>query len=179
MNRRELFRRAATVAAAPVAAFSQQHVHKFPDFSQMSSPDADPNWKPQFFSEHENATVIVASELIIPETDTPGARAALVNRFMDKLLLVDPPAQQERFRSGLKGLDELSMQANGKAFIDCLPGEQTKILQSLEAGKDPFFGYIKGFTVQIYYATKPGFLELNKGGRVPDTFGCTDGEHKR
>jgi Gluconate 2-dehydrogenase subunit 3 len=179
MNRRELFKRVASVAVAPAVAFGQQHVHEFPDFSQMSAPPANPNWKPEFFTEHENTTVIAVSELIIPQTDTPGAKAAFVNRYMDLLLSVDPPEDKERFRSGLKSLDEISMQRNGKVFIDSPPGEQTKTLEALEAKKEPFFGYVKGFTTQIYYATKPGFLELNKGGRVPDTFGCTDAEHKR
>jgi hypothetical protein len=181
MNRRELFKRAATavvpIAAAPIVAIAQQHAHNFPDLGQMSSPAEDPNWKPEFFTTHENATVVVATELIIPETDTPGARAALVNRYMDKLLLAEPPAQQERFRSGLKNLDEFAIRMIGKAFIDCLQVEQTKALEALEAKNDPFFHYIKGFTALVFYATKAGFLEMNKGGRVPDTFGCTDAGH--
>ena len=117
MNRRELFKRVASAAVAPVVSvFGQQHVHEFPDFSQMSAPAADPNWKPEFFTEHENATVITVSELIIPQTDTPGAKAALVNRFMDILLSADPAPEKERFRSGLKSLDEFSVQRNGKGL---------------------------------------------------------------
>src|SRR5262245_12668492 len=38
---------------------------------------ADPNWKPAFLSEHQNDTLIVLSDVIIPATDTPGAKAAL------------------------------------------------------------------------------------------------------
>ena len=37
-------------------------------------------WQPKFFTAAENETVTVLSELIIPETDTPGARAANVNQ---------------------------------------------------------------------------------------------------
>jgi hypothetical protein len=144
----------------------------------MSSPAEDPNWKPEFFTAHENATVIAVTELIIPETDTPGAKAALVNRYMDKLLQVDPPELQERFRSGVRALDELSTQKDGKDFIDCPPGAQTKTLEALEAANDPFFRYVKGLTTELYYATKAGFTEMNKGGRVPDTFGCPDAGHK-
>jgi Gluconate 2-dehydrogenase subunit 3 len=35
---------------------------------------------------HQNATVTTISELIIPETDTPGAKGAKVNEFIDLLL---------------------------------------------------------------------------------------------
>ena len=43
-----------------------------PPDPSLSSPD----WKPKFFDEHENETVVVLSDLIIPATDTPGAREA-------------------------------------------------------------------------------------------------------
>jgi len=36
-----------------------------------------PDWKPELFDAHQNETVVVLSELIIPATDTPGAKAAL------------------------------------------------------------------------------------------------------
>ncbi len=31
---------------------------------------------------------------------------------------------------------------------------------------------LKAWTARIYYATKPGFDELNKGSRIPATFAC-------
>jgi hypothetical protein len=168
MNRRDLLKLGA---AAPAAAFGQ-HAHEFPDFGQLSAPPADANWKPAFFDAHQNETVIVVSELIIPQTDTPGAKAALVNRYMDKIFAVMPEAQQARFRTGFESLEAAAGSAHGKSFVACAADEQIKMLQDLEAKRDPFFGFMKGMTVRIYYATKPGFLELNKGGRVPDTFAC-------
>src|SRR2546423_1233500 len=35
---------------------------------------------------HQDATVVMISEMIIPETDTPGAKGAKVNEFIDLLL---------------------------------------------------------------------------------------------
>ena len=42
-----------------------------------------------------------SSELIIPATDTPGAKAALVNRWMDQLLAEGLPTQRNAFLAGL------------------------------------------------------------------------------
>src|SRR5579863_4327755 len=53
---------------------------------EHTTPISHPNWKPVFFDEHQNETVIALTELIIPQTDTPGAKAALVNRFIDLML---------------------------------------------------------------------------------------------
>jgi hypothetical protein len=36
----------------------------------------------------------------------------------------------------------------------------------------PAFDRLKGWTARIYYATKPGFDELNKNGRVPANLTC-------
>src|ERR1041385_2058348 len=77
----------------------------------MSSDDVDaiaqtgPNWKPQFFDAHQNETLIALSDLIIPATDTPGAKAALVNRYLDLLVSVQPSEFQQEFVAALKSID--------------------------------------------------------------------------
>ena len=38
----------------------------------------DPNWKAVFLNDHQNESLIALSEAIIPATDTPGAKEALV-----------------------------------------------------------------------------------------------------
>ena len=44
------------------------------------------DWTPRVLTARQNDAVVVLTELIIPETDTPGAKAALVNRFIDSVL---------------------------------------------------------------------------------------------
>jgi Gluconate 2-dehydrogenase subunit 3 len=61
------------------AASSEMGAHAGGDGA--AQPEA--HWKPQFFDEHQNETLIAITDLIIPETDTPGAKAALVNRYID------------------------------------------------------------------------------------------------
>src|SRR5579863_3659010 len=56
---------------------------------------------------HQNATVVIMTDLIIPETDTPGAKAARVNEFID-VILTEWATDDERqnFLNGLAGIDK-------------------------------------------------------------------------
>jgi Gluconate 2-dehydrogenase subunit 3 len=93
---------------------------------------AEADWKPAFFDDHQNETVVALTELIIPATNTTGAKAAHVNRYIDLFLRDGEPTQPASFMAGLNWLD----------------------------------GH-----------TQIGFQELNKGGRVPATFGCSHESH--
>src|SRR5437867_10734692 len=73
-----------TIALAPGAK-------EFPLDEDASRELSRGDWKPAFLDEHQNQTLIVLSDLIIPETDTPGAKQALVNRFIDLLLSAKTP----------------------------------------------------------------------------------------
>ena len=95
------------------------------------APAPDPNWKPLFFDEHQNATVEVLSELIIPATSTPGAKAALVNRFIDLWLNDEEADRQKKFYEGLAWLDARSRQTSHKPFVELTPAEQTALLEPL------------------------------------------------
>src|SRR5262245_8369984 len=53
------------------------------------------------FNSHQNQTVIALSELIIPQTNTPGAKAANVNEFIDVFLSSGSPSKREEFLEGL------------------------------------------------------------------------------
>ena len=134
------------------------------------------NWKPAFFDEHQNATVIALADLIIPATDTPGAKAALVNRHLDHLLAAGPAAEQERFLSILSRLDAYAIRTAGKSFVSCSPEIQSGILTAPESER--LLRSAKSMIATIYYATESGFKELNRGGRVPATFACKHEQHQ-
>ena len=100
MQRREALRLLASAAALPLLsreAFSMfQAVHEqLPDQPVLKSLDP-----------HQNATVTIISELIIPQTDTPGAKAARVNEFID-LILTEWYDEEEKsiFMAGLTDVD--------------------------------------------------------------------------
>ncbi len=159
MDRRNLLQLAAV--AAPGSALAQV--------------STTPDWKPELFDAHQNETVIALSELIIPATDTPGAKAALVNRWMDRLLAAGPQAQKDAFLSGLGWLDSVAMGKHAKPFTRLTEAEQVAILKEMDGGSGPgaqFFRMAKALTSRIYYSTEIGMRELNKGGRVPATLNC-------
>jgi hypothetical protein len=149
-----------------------------------------PAFTPKALTPPQLETVATLCELIIPTTDTPGARTALVDRFIDNILANARPADKERFLTGLAWMDTRSAALNGgKTFTQATPEQQTALLTRLAGEKAeaddqpgvPFFTAIKGMTIAGYYSTKIGLeQELgDKGELFSATFvGCTHPEHQ-
>jgi hypothetical protein len=180
MKRRDILKLATSAAVVPAAGIAQQRAQT------GASPAAKPEraWAPSFFDLHQHRTVIALVDLIIPATDTPGAKAALVDRHMDHLLAASPEDDTQEIREGLGWLDGYAIRTEGKPFERCASARQVAMLKALDAGEPPdlapghrFFQRMKQLTAQLYYATEIGFNELNKGGRVPKTFACEHPEH--
>jgi gluconate 2-dehydrogenase gamma chain len=155
VKRRDILKLGAAVtslAALPVAASAQAHA------AQAS------NWTPSFFNPHQSDTITDFVDLIIPATDTPGAKDAQVTRYLDKLLTASDRPFQNEFANDLDVLDRYSRQISGAEFVRLTPDQQKAILQKMFLSEQrPSFDRLKAWTARIYYATKPGFDELNKG----------------
>ena len=180
MDRRKVLQMGALAATLPAASRAQERPHPEP----VSEPPDKPDWNPQVFDDHQNQTVIVLTDLIIPATDTPGAKAANTNRYIDLYLADGPNVERARFVEGLSWLDGYAISKYAHPFVACTREQQAAILTALDANTDPgvepghrFFRMIKSMTAQIYYNTRAGFQEMNKGGRVPASFGCDHPEH--
>jgi glucoside 3-dehydrogenase (cytochrome c) hitch-hiker subunit len=161
------------------------------DAGSQAATQPDAKRKPLFFDEHQNETVVVLTELIIPETDTPGAKAALVNRYIDLLYNEEEPAEQERLIRGLAWLDGRSFSLHNKPFVRLRPEEQTAILERLADPNNTnpedqlgveFFQLIKSLTIFGFYTSQIGLdQELQYGGdRYNTSFpgACTHPEHQ-
>lgn len=195
VNRRDALRRIATGAVGAAAAASwveslsalaQAHAHSQGTAAVMAAAD----WKPRVLTAAQNQTVVALTDLIIPQTDTPGAKAVGVNRFIDRVLVDAPPADRGKFFRGLAWIDERSKILFGKDFASADPSEQTTLLTRLAAedniaqGDRPgveFFGAIKSMTISGYYTTEIGLRqELGDDGRLATEqfVGCDHPEHQ-
>ena len=91
MNRRDALRTLGTAAVGAgtashwvesLIALAREQAHA----GAAQAAAAATDWTPKILTAPQNETVIVLTELIIPATDTPGAKATLVNRFIDGVL---------------------------------------------------------------------------------------------
>src|SRR5580698_9958317 len=125
MKRREMLRASVLVGAAAALRPGLSNAQSGAQVSELTpaqngvdaSKDLSaPGWKPLFLDEHQNETLIILSDLIIPATDTPGAKEALVNRYIDLVLAADTHENQKAFLNNLAYLDGESMRRYKAAF---------------------------------------------------------------
>lgn len=205
INRREALRRLATGAGASAAlpALGQATTHdtavhggtqaETPALGAAQPPDpalAAKDWHPKFFDAHQNETVEVLSDLIIPDTDTPGARAAQVNRFIDLFLSASDPEFQKQYVQALGWLDGWCLKKYSGPFVRLDRGQQTELLTLLtHKSDDPEiargmeqFGIVKNSIVYSYYSSEIGSLQELKYDTNPfhsEFPGCPNpDEHK-
>jgi glucoside 3-dehydrogenase (cytochrome c) hitch-hiker subunit len=135
LNRRDLIRAALLAAAAsalgPSFSLAQAIESGLTPAARGEDGAAfltDPNWKPAFLNDHQNESLILLSDVIIPATDTPGAKAALVNRYLDLLVSVQPSEFQEEFVAALQSIDSESQTEFGKDFRELSREDQIWLL---------------------------------------------------
>ena len=133
-------------------------------------------------TERQNAMVTALAELIIPETDTPGATAAQVNRFVDVMLAeCFDDEDREEFIRGLTALDARSTDTLGSAFVALEADQQLALLRGLEdevtalrAAELPteshFFSRMKWLTLYGYYTSEVGATEELRQAIVPGSY---------
>jgi hypothetical protein len=85
------------------------------------------------FTAQEIALLDEIAETILPETKTPGAKAAKTGAFM-ALMVTDSynPADQKIFRDGLRAVDEATQQAHKTTFMAATPQQRLAVLTALD-----------------------------------------------
>jgi len=194
LNRREALRRlalgGAAVTSAPlwienlIAAADQHAAHK-----AGAKPAVAGAWKPKVLSATQNETVTTLSELIIPTTDTPGAKAAKVNEFIDGVLGDTSADDRTKFLDGLTWLDAHCQDQHKNAFVGLTGDQQVAVLTALSTAEHPstaetpgvdFFKAIKAMTIAGYYTSEIGLQqEIGDDGTMffTEFKGCTHPEH--
>lgn len=207
MKRRELIRAgfltSAAAALRPPIEMAQSAALTSELTPAQSGVDASkdlaaPGWKPLFLDEHQNETLIVLSDLMIPATDTPGAKEALVNRYIDLVLAAETRETQRGFLNSLGYLDGESMRRFKAAFRYLSREDQDVLLHALaypsnasgwtgEKDAMPDTGHahfeaLKQRIMTAYYSSQIGEKELGWDGAFAHGSyqGCVhpEGNHK-
>ncbi len=171
MDRREILKAAGVLLGVAIS----------PSCSRALESGEDLNAQPVSgeFSPEAQRMVAILADLIIPETDTPGAVAAEVPQFIHQIVMDwYTAAERTIFLDGLAALDATSRSNWSISFVELEPAQQAQLLAALEpvrgpqaqssspltaifmpagaAGEVPFYQKLKELTVLGYYTSEIG-----------------------
>jgi len=189
MQRREVLRMFAAGAVLP--AFSPEL------FALFRQAQPAPGYTLRTLTAHLNDTVVAMIDQIIPATDTPGAKGARVNEFID-VILTDwaTPEERKNFLEGLAGIDKQSQSLYGKSFSEATPEQQLVQLRAVDNAvmsnravrphhgntvpkpdaqlEGSFWEVFKRITVHGYYTSEIGYSQELRLQIIPGAqHGCT------
>jgi hypothetical protein len=142
------------------------------------------------FTADDVAFLDEVAETILPETSTPGAKAAGVGPFI-AMMVVDTydEREQEVFRSGLRTLEDECRKMHGESFMSATPARRMAVLQRLDAEQVQFmrtanedelahyFRMIKELTLLGYFTSEIGYNQAMRYVETPGRFDpCTPHE---
>jgi len=143
------------------------------------------------FSEEHRYIIAEMSEVIIPETDTPGAKQAGVPKFIE-LMVEEWLDEKERklFMQGLASLPDIAASRYDKNLKELNQGELQGILEVLEADanddpwyqlgntlgafgdehKSPFICQLKELTIYGFFTSEVGAKQVLRYNPMPMNF---------
>jgi hypothetical protein len=190
MQRRELIQ--WMVATGGLAVFNRlsvadletvgRDIHRLPQARALRS-----------LSTHAAQTVTIASERIIPKSDTPGATDAGTTAFIDTMLSDWYEAvDRDRFLAGVADLDVRSRAKTGRDFVSSTATEQVALLEALDgevsalrrtraaAANDHWFAMLKYLTVWGYCTSETAMRDTLHSYPPPMRYdGCAPIEIRR
>ncbi len=140
------------------------------------------------FSKKDVELMDEIAETIIPETNTPGAKAAKTGMFM-AIMVKDcyTPGNQKVFIDGLAKVNKLSIEKWSANFIDCTPSNRTELLTQLDIeqrnyqkkkkSSEPvhYFRMMRELTLLGYFTSEIGATQQLEYVEVPGRFdACVD-----
>jgi glucoside 3-dehydrogenase (cytochrome c) hitch-hiker subunit len=184
MNRRELLQHVAWLMGGAISAPAVLGV------LNGCSPKPGAGWQPAFLSKEEGAIVADIADLIVPRTDTPGAREVGVPAFIDVILKdAYPSDDQARFVSGLKDFDSEAQRVHGKPFLELSQAQRLAFLQQMHdtaadaeraqaeerdvpasERKRPFVLMMKELTLLGFFTSQVGATQVLQYVAVPGGF---------
>lgn len=194
ISRREAVKSLGVIASLPVlgsVASGQHAAHSRAESAQATAKGAASKAAPlKFFTPAENRALAELSERIIPTDDnSPGAKAAKVNEYIDMVVNLRDEPVKRAWRDGLAAINRLSQERFGKEFADASEAQQIALLteisrneKSPQTVEEKFFKLVKDATIDGYYSSEIGIhQELKYRGNtyLKEFTGCTHPEHQR
>ena len=181
MNRRELLQRVAYLMGGAISAPAVLGV-----LNGCSAKKEEATWQPVFLSKEQGALVAEVAEIMIPRTDTPGAKEAGVPAFID-VILKDAYEEEDRQRyvSGLKAFDDAAHTAHGKGFVELPKSQQVELVRKFHDEavateladekrqpylRRPFVLMTKELTLLGFFTSEPGATQVLQYAAVPGAF---------
>lgn len=126
------------------------------------------------FSPADIAFLDEVGDTIIPETDTPGAKAAGIGSFMVMMVKDTYDAEnQGNFVSGINEMRKAFKSENGKTFEEASVEERTAYLNKMKAEEVPVIGMLRDLTVLGYFTSEIGATQALNYVEVPGRYdGC-------
>jgi hypothetical protein len=184
LTRREWVQRMLAGAGAGVATpvLAEAHWAEAADAQATAPTEAAGEWKPAFFDDPQNQTLVALAEKIVP-----GSAGAQVNRFLDTALSASAQESQQKFVAALNALEGESLRQFTKSFKDLSAEQQDEVLSAASmakpsnptlraaAGTRPgaqipapglrdYFEHLKGWVSMAYYSSEVGMKELGWNG---------------
>jgi hypothetical protein len=135
------------------------------------------------FSESDVVLLDEIADTILPETKTPGAKAAGVGAFIATMVTdTYDPREQRVFRDGLETLDRESRRQNGGGFMASSPAQRLALLERLDreaieymrqsgSGDRPhYFRMMKELTLLGYFTSQIGYTQAMRYVETPGRF---------
>lgn len=185
MERREALRLSAALMGTGLSGIV------FPGMLQGCKVDTRSDWTPVFFSPQQAAVVAEMAEHLLPATQTPGAKAVYVDRFLDALLSeCFDEASQKKFLDGLEAFQEKCRKQTGKGFEaagkeerDALFSEEEQVgfeparylwgNKIREEGEASFYRQFKGLVLFGYFSSEEVGKNVLAYDPIPGKFiGC-------
>jgi gluconate 2-dehydrogenase gamma chain len=157
LTRRKAIQGAASLIGGTIAA-----AQLGPLASRAALAQAE-NSSPIFFDAQQFSIIERVVDLIIPETDTPGARAAGAHHLIDLMMAEWASSERQgRYVRGLEAIDERARIDAADDFRSIAAAEQLSLLQALDReahaddSPDTFFREFKKLVLFGYYSSEAG-----------------------
>lgn len=132
INRREALRKTSYILGGALSASTVAAV-----MQGCKPATTSLDWTPAFLDNDQAEALAEICERIIPTTNTPGAKEAMADRFIDVYLQdLATPEEQKEFGNGMAHLEKISQEVHGSKFAKLSAEQMDDVLSRLAGGSE-------------------------------------------